>query len=82
VAVDAAARGQGLGQRLTHAALDLARERGIRRVYLLTETADDFFGRFGFRLIDRADVDAAVRESVEFSSACPASARVMLLQLA
>src|SRR5262245_53687185 len=42
VAVDSALRGQGLGQRLTRAALDLARQLGIATVYLLTETASDF----------------------------------------
>src|SRR5207253_10992493 len=37
--VAAERRGQGLGQTLTAAALDLAHRRGVRTVYLLTETA-------------------------------------------
>ena len=82
VAVDAALRGQGLGQRLTHAALDLARQRGVRTVYLLTETAGDFFPRFGFRPIARSAVDATLQQSVEFTSACPVSAQVLVLSLA
>ncbi len=82
VAVDAALRGQALGQRLTRAALDLAQERGIDTVYLLTETAGEFFPRFGFRRITRAEVALAVQQSVEFTSACPASALVMQLDLA
>ncbi len=82
VAVDAALRGQGLGQRLTRAALDLARERGIKTVYLLTETAGDFFPRFGFQPVTRAQVAPAVQQSVEFTSACPASACAMKLDLA
>src|SRR5512138_124943 len=36
VAVDSRLRGEGLGQRLTRAALDLARDRGVATVYLLT----------------------------------------------
>ena len=39
VAVAAALRGGGVGHALTAAALDLARRRGVRTVYLLTETA-------------------------------------------
>jgi amino-acid N-acetyltransferase len=81
VAVDAALRGQGLGQRLTRAALDLARDRGVATVYLLTETAGDFFPRFGFQLTERAAVVPAVQQSVEFKGACPASAQVLVASL-
>ncbi|MGH7319149.1 MAG: GNAT family N-acetyltransferase [Candidatus Rokuibacteriota bacterium] len=35
VAVEAERRGEGLGQNLTRAALELARERGAKTVYLL-----------------------------------------------
>ncbi len=82
VAVDAALRSQGLGQRLTRAALDLAQGHGIKMVYLLTETAGDFFPRFGFQPVTRAQVASVVQQSVEFTSACPASALVMQLELA
>lgn len=81
VAVDSALRGHGLGQRLTRTALDLARQHGIATVYLLTETAGDFFPRFGFRRTERAAVEPAVQQSVEFISACPASAQVLVASL-
>jgi amino-acid N-acetyltransferase len=81
VAVDSALRSHGLGQRLTRTALDVARQLGITSVYLLTETAGDFFPRFGFRTIDRSAVDPAVQQSVEFTSACPASAQVLVASL-
>ena len=81
VAVDEALRGRGLGIRLTAAAVDLARARGLRIVYLLTETAGGFFPRFGFRPVSRGDVDPAVLQSVEFTTACPTSALVMALDL-
>lgn len=82
VALDSALRGQGLGQQLTAAALDLARARGVRRVYLLTETAGQFFPRFGFQPSTRDAVDAKVQGSVEFTTACATSALVMELALA
>ena len=81
VAVDQAFRGQGLGRRLTQAALALAQRQGITHVYLLTETAAEFFPRFGFRPIARAQVPPAVQRSVEFTSVCPVSALVMELHL-
>ena len=77
VVVDASAQGQGLGQRLTEAALTLAGEHGVTVVFLLTTTAERFFPRFGFERINRDDVPESVRQSVEFQSACPASAVVM-----
>ena len=55
---------------------------GVTRVFLLTTTAATFFPRFGFREVARADVDAAVRDSVEFTTACPASAVAMRADLA
>ena len=81
VAVAAPLRGQGLGAALTTAALELARQRGVRSVYLLTETAGQFFPKFGFTAITRAQVEPAVLESPEFTTACPKSAMVMVKQL-
>jgi len=82
VAVAAELRGAGLGHQLTRAALDLARQRGVGTVYLLTETASGFFPRFGFHPTHRAAVDQAVQQSVEFVSACPISAHVLVATLA
>jgi len=81
VAVATELRGQRLGIALTLAALDLARRRGVRTVYLLTETAGQFFPKFGFRVITRADVEQGVLESPEFTTACPKSALVMVKQM-
>ena len=81
VAVAPEARGEGLGQQMVRAALDLARQKGIAAVYLLTTTAEGFFPRFGFRRVSRDDVPEGVRTSIEFRSACPASATAMALRL-
>lgn len=81
VAVTGTQRGTGLGRTLTKAALELARTRGVHTVYLLTETAEAFFTHLGFQKTERGSVTAAVRASVEFTTACPASAVCMVLQL-
>lgn len=77
-AVDASVRSQGVGRRLVERLLaDAARAR-IREIYLLTTTAEDYFPRFGFARIARESVPAPVLQSVEFTTACPASATVMV----
>jgi amino-acid N-acetyltransferase len=76
-AVDPNWRGTGVGRALVERALDLSRERGIRDVFLLTTTAEGYFPRFGFCCVNRDAVPEAVRASVEFREACPASAVVM-----
>jgi amino-acid N-acetyltransferase len=82
LAVTPSSRGHGMGQHLTRAALDLARERRVTTVYLLTTTAADFFARhFGFRPIARTEVPDAVRQSVQFVSACPQSAQPMVREI-
>jgi len=75
-------RGRGLGATVTRHALREARRRRLRRLFLLTETAADYFPRFGFRVIPREQAPAAVRASVEFTSACPVSAVCMERSLA
>ena len=77
VAVAESRRGEGIGRQLTDAALVLARTHGSHAVFLLTTTAGEFFPRFGFEPVDRADVPADVKRSVEFTSACPSTALVM-----
>jgi len=81
LAVDAEHRGSGLGSDLTHAALRLADQRRMSAVYLLTTTAERFFPRFGFEVVDRADVPQGVQQSAEFSYACPSSALIMRKRL-
>jgi amino-acid N-acetyltransferase len=77
VAVDASLRGHGLGHRLIEAAIGHAQARGLPALYLLTTTAEAFFPRFGFVRVARDQVPASVRQSEEFTTACPASAVVM-----
>jgi N-acetylglutamate synthase-like GNAT family acetyltransferase len=77
VAVAPGRQHTGLGRTLVDAAIDLARSRDIPALYLLTTTAERYFPRFGFERIDRGDVPPGVQQSVDFTSACPASAIVM-----
>ena len=77
VAVAPEWQGSGIGRALVDRVLDESRAAGVHDVYLLTTTAERYFPRLGFACVDRGCVPAAVRSSVEFTAACPASAVVM-----
>jgi amino-acid N-acetyltransferase len=81
VAVDPKRQGRQVGHQLTDAALRLATTHDANTVFLLTTTAERFFPKFGFEQITRDQVPQSVQGSVEFQSACPASAIVMRKQL-
>jgi amino-acid N-acetyltransferase len=81
VAVAVPERGHNLGQAIVQQALAYAASLEVRQVVLLTTTAEDFFLRFGFRPINRAEFPVAAQASVEFQEACPASATGMSLML-
>lgn len=81
VAVRPEARGTRLGQKMVTQLLEEAHREGVQQVVLLTTTAADYFPRFGFRALPRADVPVAAQESLEFREACPDSAVAMLLDL-
>ena len=81
VVVDPDVRGQRLGHQLAEAALNVAKNRGSHTAFLLTTTAEEFFPKLGFKRIARDQVPASVQASVEFTSACPASAVVMRKRL-
>ena len=78
VAVHDAWKGKGLGRALVERAIADAEARGTSALYLLTTTAERYFPSFGFRQVERAAVPQAVQGTAEFSSACPASAVVMV----
>jgi N-acetylglutamate synthase-like GNAT family acetyltransferase len=74
-------RGTGLGRALVESIEAAARQRGLRELVLLTETARDFFARLGYADIARESAPEAIRQSAEFKSLCPRSARCMSKRL-
>jgi amino-acid N-acetyltransferase len=70
VVVAADQRGTGLGGEVVAAAEELARRHGIRDLYLLTETASDWFPRLGYEVVPRDVAAAAVGASIEFTTVC------------
>jgi amino-acid N-acetyltransferase len=81
VVVARESRGAGVGERLVHSVLALAQSKHLPAVYLLTTTAASYFPKLGFVEVSRDHVPAGVQQSVEFASACPASATVLMKRL-
>ncbi|HYO76049.1 MAG TPA: arsenic resistance N-acetyltransferase ArsN2 [Thermoanaerobaculia bacterium] len=79
VAVAPEYRSSGLGRRLVRQLLDRLASRGLREFYLLTTTAEAYFKKRGFKVIDRDEVHPQLLSSREFQDACPASAVCMRL---
>jgi amino-acid N-acetyltransferase len=70
-------RNRGYGSQLVdRLEVDAVRD-GVHQLVLLTETAESFFRRRGYMSVDRASVSTAVKQSAEFQSLCPASARCL-----
>lgn len=74
-------RNTGAGAMLVRHVLHEARSRSLSELFLITETAQRFFEKFGFRAFERSKVKGKVLESVEFTQACSETAPVMHLDL-
>jgi N-acetylglutamate synthase-like GNAT family acetyltransferase len=70
-------RGRGYGVAVTNLVLDQAMGHGVRTVYLLTDSATSFFEHLGFAQIDRAAAPAAILQTRQAASLCPASAALL-----
>jgi len=70
-------RGTGLGGTLVDAAEELASQQGIVDLFLLTTTAEPFFGKRGYSRHDRDSAPAPIRDTPEFSDLCPSTAAFM-----
>ena len=82
LAVDPESRGAGYGWMLADMAVGQARWRGVRRIYLLTESASDFFAaKFGFRVVDRSTLAKQVAASETFSAPSGAGRVAMRVDL-
>lgn len=72
------ARGTHVGHALIASAIAAAESAKLGALYLLTTTAEAWFPKFGFVRVDRGDAPDEIQATDEFTSACPASAAVMM----
>jgi amino-acid N-acetyltransferase len=81
VAVSASKRSNGVGSRLVKSILEHARTQQLSSIFLLTQTAENYFPRFGFKRVSRPEIPASLQASEELRGACPDTAVVMMLEL-
>lgn len=77
LAVAPDARRHGLGRKLVVQLESDARAEGMRKLVLLTQSAEAFFRSLGYQRVNRDDVSVVVKGSAQFRSLCPASATCM-----
>lgn len=70
-------RNAGLGSRLHQRLLLEAVLAGVKTLYVVTTTAEDFFGRHGFQKVEADAVPAELRASEEFTAFVPGGSTVM-----
>jgi C_GCAxxG_C_C family probable redox protein len=70
-------RGRGLGRRLFLEVVVRAQQADLTDLYLLTTTAQDWFGALGFAPLPRESAPAPIRATRQFSELCPCSAVLM-----
>jgi amino-acid N-acetyltransferase len=81
VAVADTHRNQKLGQQLFEAVLKNARSKQVQEVFLITDSAEQYFRKYGFSPVDRQNTPEAITQTKQFSALCPSSAVVMKLEL-
>jgi N-acetylglutamate synthase-like GNAT family acetyltransferase len=79
--VTPAKQNSGIGTALYEALVRQARSLDVRRLLLLTTTAEKYFEKKGFSRIDQRSVTGPITSSAEFTGACPSTAACMELML-
>jgi len=74
-------RGQQLGRKLTETLCQHAQMKQVQHLYLLTETAENFFTARGFERTLRDTAPDTIKQTQQFSGLCPDSATLMVKRL-
>jgi len=72
---------QGYGLQLLQRIEVLAENKSVSSLYLLTNTADKFFSKFGYATINREDAPLTISKTREFSELCPTTSIFMKKEL-
>ena len=70
-------QGTGLGTRLVNNIIEVAKGKDITHLFLLTDTAEDFFKKRGFVVVTRDKVPEDMKQSIEFTTLCTSSPSMM-----
>lgn len=81
LAVEEEYKNRGLGKRLLNKLINKGKNEGIKKLHLLTTTADKYFTRNGFRTIERLNAPVTIAKSKEFSKICPSNSIYMVKEI-
>ena len=82
VAVPTTMQKKRIGSQLVDWMISLAKQKNVKRIVLLTETASRFFSKKGFMAVDRSSIkNEPMKKSSQFGSCCCSSALCMKLNL-
>lgn len=80
-AVDDEYKNKGIGKDLLNELISKSKNEGIKKLHLLTTTADKYFAKKGFRNSERSNAPNAILSSKEFSEICPSGSVYMILEI-
>ncbi|SFF34656.1 arsenic resistance N-acetyltransferase ArsN2 [Thermoflexibacter ruber] len=81
VSVSKCSQGKGIGKQILLETEGIARSRQAKGIYLLTETAKDFFEKNNYVITPRQSIPQEVLTSPQFTSTCPSTATAMVKML-
>ena len=81
VAVKPDVRGKGIGKELVAQIEQVAKHSGIKALYLLTNTAANFFQTIGYQRIERNSFAESLKRTAQFTGLCPVSAVCMIKEI-
>ncbi len=81
LAVTTGSREKQIGRRLCEYIESHCLQHGVKRLFLLTETADGYFTKLGYKIWQRDGAPAEIRGTTQFSDLCPSSSKFMMKNL-
>ena len=64
-------QGLGIGKQLINQIIQIAKEKFVSKIFVLTDTAEELFKNLGFTMISRDKVPEVLLQSLEFTTLCP-----------
>ncbi|MCB0497854.1 MAG: GNAT family N-acetyltransferase [Cyclobacteriaceae bacterium] len=74
-------RNKNYGHQMWEMAKGHLKNRKVKHVYLLTNTATDFFAKVGYTLFERAHVPVSIAQTSEFVTFCPTDSVCMRYEI-
>ncbi len=81
IVVESAYRGRGISKNIYKLIEKKAHGFGVNTLYLLTESATDYFNKLGFVIQEREKVPKLIKDTKQYKELCPSSAVVMSRKL-